>query len=518
MHLIMASRSKPQTLTLEKKIEVIKLHEKGTSARKIAQQFSVGKTQIQETLKRKAEYLSDFESNQPADRKRKIRSTGNEEVNELTWEWFKKASAIKLPVSGPIIKEKALLVAKQLGNDDFKASNGWLESFIKRHNINFGKKSGESGDVDMKTVEEWKAKLPEICDGYEPEDIYNMDESGLYYRATSDKTYYIKGEKNSGGKQSKERLTMAFCTSMTGIKEKPVVIGKVKKPRCMKNVNMSALPVHYYHNKKAWMTTSIFQDWLEKLNRTFVSRNKKILLFVDNAPSHPCLSYSNIKLCFLPPNTTSVIQPLDQGIIQAVKLKFRKLQMSHLLAMMDLKPTLTGTELTKETSILDAIYWVARSWDQVLPTTIVKCFQKGGFHSDKIKMEPTQKIPDDDMAPSHVFDRISWEVYGCAFHDLPSVDETTETTDIRTTMTDTLIPNNTPIPTDSDDEEELPQVQVTPSFKEANQALETLRAFAVGRNCFKLTDTVMLAQQQFNQLNVLSKKQSTIKDFFVVKQ
>jgi len=64
----------------------------------------------------------------------------------------------------------------------FEFSNGWLEAFKVRHGIKKHRKFGESGSVDMTTV---ASALPGICqvlDAYEWRDIYNMDESGLFYR------------------------------------------------------------------------------------------------------------------------------------------------------------------------------------------------------------------------------------------------------------------------------------------------------------------------------------------------
>jgi hypothetical protein len=63
---------------------------------------------------------------------------------------------------------------------------------------------------------------------------------------------------------------------------------------------------------------------------------RKILLFVDNATSHPKdLKLKNIKIVFLPPNTTSICQPLDQGIIKNFKTWYRALILKHILARMD---------------------------------------------------------------------------------------------------------------------------------------------------------------------------------------
>ena len=94
--------------------------------------------------------------------------------------------------------------------------------------------------------------------------------------------------------------------------------------------------------------------------------DRKVLLFLDNAPSHPTqLKMENVKVQFFPPNTTSHCQPMDQGIIQAMKLKFRKKQLQYLLSVMDKYPELTGLHLLKLISVLDAIYWVKNSWNDI---------------------------------------------------------------------------------------------------------------------------------------------------------
>jgi hypothetical protein len=70
----------------------------------------------------------------------------------------------RINVTGPLLKEKALKFASDFGISTFKASNGWLESFI--NNIKFGTMSGERGDVDDDCVNEWKLRLPELCGNF----------------------------------------------------------------------------------------------------------------------------------------------------------------------------------------------------------------------------------------------------------------------------------------------------------------------------------------------------------------
>ena len=96
-------------------------------------------------LKNRDKILLQFETNEPSSKQRSARETGNEEVNKMIWEWFEDMSRRKLPISGPMLQEKALQFAKDLGNTEFKASHGWLESFGKRNNIAYVKRGEKAG-------------------------------------------------------------------------------------------------------------------------------------------------------------------------------------------------------------------------------------------------------------------------------------------------------------------------------------------------------------------------------------
>ena len=154
-----------------------------------------------------------------------------------------------------------------------------------------------------------------------------MDKTGLFFRTTEDKTLHQKGQECSDGKKAKMRLTISLCTNMVGDKETPLVIWKTLNPRCFKRVNKKTLPVEYHANKKAWMTSGIFETWLKKFDKRMGRKGRKVLLFLDNATSHSNVQLCNVKLKYLPANTTSILQPLDQGIILAMKQKYRKTQL-----------------------------------------------------------------------------------------------------------------------------------------------------------------------------------------------
>jgi len=68
----------------------------------------------------------------------------------------------------------------------------------------------ESGDVLGETVQSWKERLPEILRGYSKEDIWNIDETGVFWIALPETGFGQKGKACRGGKKSKQRITVAF--------------------------------------------------------------------------------------------------------------------------------------------------------------------------------------------------------------------------------------------------------------------------------------------------------------------
>lgn len=275
-----------------------------------------------------------------------------------------------------------------MGTTDFKASNGWLASFKSRHNIVGIKLCGESASVSLETVDEWKGRLPSLLEDYKAENVFNLDETGLFFRATPDRSLAVKGSDCHGGKRSKDRLTVALACSMTGEVLKPLVIGRAAKPRCFRNLDITRLPVTYKNNRKSWMTSTLFDEWLNDINKKMRLAGRHILLFLDNAACHSAnLVLSHVTLQFFPPNTTSKLQPLDQGIIQAFKVYYRHRLLHRLVAAVS-APDSTPTSVSQAVSVLDACHWIAAATRELKPETIANCFAHAGFPVKAISQEP----------------------------------------------------------------------------------------------------------------------------------
>ncbi|XP_068227868.1 tigger transposable element-derived protein 1-like [Palaemon carinicauda] len=105
---------------------------------------------------------------------------------------------------------------------------------------------------------------------------------------------------------------------------KPGLIYKSLNPWALKNKNKALLPVYWMSNKKAWITKTLKLDWFVNCFippvKLFLAENGlpfKVLLLMDSAGGHATdLHYDGIQVEFLPPNTTSIIQPMDQGGIR----------------------------------------------------------------------------------------------------------------------------------------------------------------------------------------------------------
>ncbi|XP_069192745.1 tigger transposable element-derived protein 7-like [Procambarus clarkii] len=127
------------------------------------------------------------------------------------------------------------------------------------------------------------------------------------------------------------------------------IVGKSKKPRALQHC-MDRLPVKYYSSQNAWFTQEIFLSWFHDVFwrevRAYQVKKLKVrtsevraLLLLDNALAHPKIDTSQdgkITCMALPPNTTSLIQPMDQGVICATKRLYTKKILNEVLVVLPL--------------------------------------------------------------------------------------------------------------------------------------------------------------------------------------
>ena len=137
-----------------------------------------------------------------------------------------------------------------------------------------------------------------------------------------------------------------------------------------------SLPCKYTNQAKSWMDSDIFTCWLKELDRKMIAEGRKIKMIVDNCPAHPHVEgLQAVELIFLPPNTTSKLQPMDQGVIRSLKAKYRSALCLYINRIE------SGQELPK-ISILDAMKFLVQAWNRVTKDTVQNCFKRAGISKD----------------------------------------------------------------------------------------------------------------------------------------
>ena len=122
---------------------------------------------------------------------------------------------------GPMLQEATLKMKERLKDsslDNFTASNGWLEKCKAAYGIRKTRNTGKGDDVSIPIVTSWIERIPELGRGYKLEDIWTMDELGLFFKVLPDKGLIEKVKSKKDGKKAKVHLTVAFFVNTVGQK------------------------------------------------------------------------------------------------------------------------------------------------------------------------------------------------------------------------------------------------------------------------------------------------------------
>jgi hypothetical protein len=308
------------------------------------------------------------------------------EIEDKVYEIHESIRQFGLPVSGPYLRLLADRTAKQLLEDPncpekvkskYNSAifgNSWLLAFKNRWNIKKLRLNGERASVPLNVDELMKPIIEVIKDLNIPiSNIYNWDETGLFYRSMPRYTLASGLDDGAGAKEDKVRITALLSVSGDGSKKKLVVIGKSKVPRGTSEEFWKENGIQYFYNSKAWMNSTIWNKLLKEFDD---SLDAPSILIVDNFSGHdidPLEDYKYLIPIFLPPNTTSVTQALDAGIISLFKVKYRSKLVNFVCERIEEN---RGSFKLNEITIAKIIPWVKESFMEVEASTIRKCFYK----------------------------------------------------------------------------------------------------------------------------------------------
>lgn len=361
-----------KSISLKIKCEILKDLDNNLKSKEIFGKFGINKSTLYK-IKNQRQKIEDFASNslQFPKNVKKIKNTKFPLIEIKLYQWFLQEREKKNTVNDMLLQLKAMAIQKELNvNPEFKASQGFLTNFKKRHGIRLKTISGELLSCDESMVQDWKDKFKNVITELNlvPEQLYNADESGLIYKNLDSKTLVAGFEKTAPGrKNSKERVTIMLCSNATGSHKLPLMmIGKSKNPRAFKNWQNI---LYYKSSKNAWQTTFLFKEWffnefVPSVRKHFKEKKlpERALLLLDNASSHSDETElqtedGNIKVMFFPPNTTPILQPMDQNVIRSTKIRYRR----SLLLYLGSDPGIDALTKLKQINLKDVIYMIVQA-------------------------------------------------------------------------------------------------------------------------------------------------------------
>jgi hypothetical protein len=367
-----------KTICIEEKLEVINRLEKGERIANICRALGLAKSTVR-TIRNNADRIKESaKSGIRASAKRIFysRSSTMERMEKKLSMWIEDQNQRHLPISMLVVQAQARSIYEDLSKDDnakpFNASSGWFWNFTKRYNFHTIRVSGEAAPADPVAAEEFIKELQHIIEkgGYLPKQIFNINETAVFWKRMPSRTYISQEDA-----AAKDKFTLLLGGNAEGdYKLKPVMVYYSANPCALKGYVKHLLPLHFYSNTKGRVTGSLFIDYLtSKLEgelREYCARENidfKILLIVDSAAGHPTIIQDlceHIHVAFIPPNSTSLIQPMDHGVIATFKTYYLKKTFDMLVKAVDDK-NMSVKEFWQNFTIRDAIMLVGEAWAAV---------------------------------------------------------------------------------------------------------------------------------------------------------
>ena len=299
--------------------------------------YGIPKNTMSALIKNKEKTLESIKTQGNKSERRRLKHGTFTNLDDLIFKWLLTVRSRNLVVSASNLKTKAKELAEKI---NIKALDGWLDRWKNRYNDSFKTVSGEDNSCTAEMTTPWKeTTLPMILSKYKLDEIYNADEFGLFFRMHLISHLIFDLRLAEGENTVKFVLLESRQQMQRGIKYR----GKEKK---------------------------------------------KVALLIDNCPAHPTIdNLKFMELIFLPPNITSKLQLMDQGVIPSLKAYYKALPLQRLVMAID-----KGKDLLVF-SILDAMKMLDLAWQKVETSFIVNCFAKAGISKDQQK---SAKSDDDD--------------------------------------------------------------------------------------------------------------------------
>lgn len=322
--------------TVATRAEIVRKLDAGHTVKSLAQEYGVSTRSILRYKKNAIKITAHADNWRNENRKRQ-RTSPYEDIEVRLYHWFVQSRLVKDTITDRLIQEKAKEIYKDIGGPStFNANRGWLCRFKHKYEIRLMKLREAIKDVNGAAATGFISEFSQLINDekIKEQNVYCMDETSLFWRSLPRKLLEEEEERVAETKEKEDRVTIGFCANASGTHKLPLLfVNKYENPRALKHCKNN-LPVTYMSHPHAWVYRSVFRSWYLHYFKQEVKRHQqetlnegKVILLVDNFNGHKLFSNEiddgHFKIVFIPPNTSSLILPLDQGIILKCKKLFR---------------------------------------------------------------------------------------------------------------------------------------------------------------------------------------------------
>ncbi|XP_069408380.1 tigger transposable element-derived protein 1-like isoform X1 [Ovis canadensis] len=386
-----------KSITLHMKLEVLRRFEDGEKLTQIARALGLATSTVASIRVNKDRIRASSQAATPvcATQLTRCRGALMGRMERLLSLWIEEQKRQNLPVSTLLIQDQARRLFTQLQHEQgggrraetFGASNGWFARFKVRHNVLL---TDEPAVADAQAAARYPAVLRAILEEgcYSPRQVFNVDETGLFWKRLPERMLLaLEGTAGPGPKASKDHLTLLLGGNAAGdFKLKPLLVYPSENPRALRGCSKASLPVVWRSNRNDWLTPVIFQEWFTSCFCPAVENYcashglpHRALLLLDSAPCHPAhlggLS-AHVRVEFLPKNTSTLIQPMNQGVITTFKAQYLRRTLSQLAQEMGGADRPSVWEFWRSYTVMTAVDNIAEAWAELQPAAMNSAWRK----------------------------------------------------------------------------------------------------------------------------------------------
>ena len=371
------SKEKQIRLSFGQKRQIVCLLDDGVSHSNIAKQFGVKRQAIGYIAKDPDKFKDALDSGMVTSSGKSLKQSQTyQDADTMLLQWFLNMRNQNKVINGHLLVASFKRILERQGHDfpSEGACSSWIQRWRNRHRVKFVGTHGES--LDCPDFSEWLEYIQPVLVDFQRQDIWNADESALFYRMQESHTFAAENEEVHGGKVDKARVTILVTVSAAGEKFPLLCIGKSKNPRWPVVMGKKANPpVDYDSSRKGWMTEVVWARYINAFNNRMKMRNRSALLFVDNCSAHKYSSeLSHTHIMKLPVNTTSKLQPCDQGVIRSMKAKYRDRLANFMLT----------ADKTKDVNLYNGLMMLQAAWAEVTEEVVLNAWRKSGIFLEEL--------------------------------------------------------------------------------------------------------------------------------------